>query len=254
MEREANVGGILGQTADLVGSAGRAILIYVLVLGLFSGLGGLFGLASMDDNLFSVRWNDGVFDTQTAGLLGGLFGLVNMVLFVVASYVLLTSLMRAIGRPMHDGGKFWSFVLMSILASIGVLIGFALLIIPGIIVLVRWSAANGYLLSGEHGITDSLGTSWRATDGRGLSIFFAGLLLWIGLSILNGIVLGIFTGTGAVGAGSFAPGVFTSPLFAALMMVSGIVEAFGNAASFAFSIAVFHLVAPTDTSVADVFE
>ena len=44
MEREANVGGILGQTADLVGSAGRAILIYVLVLGLFSGLGGLFGM------------------------------------------------------------------------------------------------------------------------------------------------------------------------------------------------------------------
>ena len=39
MEREADVSGILSQTVDVIGAAGRAVLIYVVVLGLFNGIG-----------------------------------------------------------------------------------------------------------------------------------------------------------------------------------------------------------------------
>ena len=59
MDREADVSGILSQTVDVIGGAGRAVLIYVLILGIFSGIGGLFGLVSMEDNLFSARWIGG---------------------------------------------------------------------------------------------------------------------------------------------------------------------------------------------------
>lgn len=249
MDRDANVGGFLGQTVDVAGSAGRAVLIYVLVLGLFSGLGGLFGWASTEDNLFSFRWTDGVFDTRAAGLVVALFNLASTVVFMIASYFLLTRMLAATGRSMHAGGRFWGFVGMSILAGLGVVLGFALLVIPGIIVLVRWSAANGFLLSGEHGVTGSLGASWRATDGHGLSIFGAGLLLWIGLAILSSVIAGV-----VMGASMTAGGTMFSPAFALTMTLSGIIESFGHAMSFAFSIAVFHLVAPADTSVADVFE
>ena len=138
----------------------------------------------------------GGIDTQTAGLFQGLFALGNMVLFVIASYFLLVQMLHALGRSMSAGARFWSFVGMSILAGIGVGIGFMLLFIPGIIVMVRWSAANGYLLSGEHSITDSLGASWEATKGHGWSIFGAGLLLWIGLTVLNSVILGVVMGTG----------------------------------------------------------
>ena len=137
---------------------------------------------------------------------------------------------------------------MSILAMIGVMIGFVFLVIPGIVVLVRWSAANGFVLTGEHGITGSLGASWEATDGHGLSIFGAGLVVWIALAVLSSVVLGVaFAGVGS-GGGTF------SPLLGLATAISGFTEAFGNAVSFAFSIAVFHLVAPADTSVAEVFE
>ena len=249
MEREASVGGILGQTVDVLGAAGRAVVIYVLVLGLFAGIGGLFGLASLDDNFFSAQWINGRFETQSTGLLSGLFEFAGLILFVIASYLLLKELMAAIGRPMRAGSRFWSFVGMSILAVIGTMIGFVLLVIPGIIVMVRWSAANGYVLNGEHSVTESLGASWEATDGHGLSIFGAGLLMWIVLAVIGATALGIITGVGAPGAA----GLF-SPMFAIWVALSGFMEAFSNAASFAFSIAVFHLVAPASTAVADVFE
>ena len=204
----------------------------------------------MDEGLFSARWIGGGIDTQTAGLFQGLFGVGNVVLFVIASYFLLVQMMQSLGRSMTAGARFWSFVGMSIIAVIGVGIGFVLLIIPGIIVMVRWSAANGYLLGGEHSITDSLGASWEATKGHGWSIFGAGLLLTIGVAVLNSIIVGVVLGTGlATGGGGLA-----SPMFALGVTLSSFVEAFGNAVNFAFSMAVFHLVAPADTSVADVFE
>lgn len=249
MEREADVSGILGQTVDVASGAGRAVLAYVLVLGVFSGLGGLLGVVSLDRNVFTARIAEGGLDTETAGLLSALFELASLVLFVIASYWLLTRMMAAVGRPMRGGARFWSFVGMSILAAIGLMIGFVLLIIPGIILLVRWSAANGFVLTGEHSITGSLGASWEATDGRGLSIFLAGLVLWIAIALLGGVVGGIALGAGMSGAGGMS-----APLLALAVALGEIVSAFGNALSFAFSIAVFHLLAPSDTSVAEVFE
>lgn len=247
MEREADVSGILSQTVDVIGAAGRAVLIYVVVLGLFNGIGGLAGLAEMDDNIFSVGIRSGVLNAETLGLAATLYQLLGLVLYVVAAFFLLRQMLEQIGRPAR-GGNLLSYVAMSVLAMIGLMIGFVLLVIPGLILLVRWSAANGFLLSGDKGITGALGASWEATDGRGLSIFGAGLVLWIGLAVLSSIVVGIVAATGFTASGGF------SPLFGVAMTVSGLIEAFNNAASFAFSIAVFHLVAPADTSVADVFE
>ena len=249
MDHEADVSGILSQTVDVASGAGRAVAVYVLALGLFSGIGGLLGLASMEDDMFSVGFNYDFMVGETAGFLGSLFEIAGLVLFVVASYFLLAQMMAAVGRPMRRGQRFWSFVGMSIFAMIGVMIGFVLLIIPAAILIVRWSAANGFVLGGEHSVTQALGASWEATDGHGMSIFGAGLVLWIALAVLSAVVVGVVAGVGLAGAGAAF-----SPLVALAMAVSGFVEAFGNAVSFAFSIAVFHLVAPADTAVADVFE
>ena len=249
MDHQADVSGILSQTVDVASGAGRALLIYVLVLGGFSGIGGLFGLASMEDDTFSIGFNYDFMVGETAGILGSIFEIGSLVLFVVASYFLLEQMMAAVGRPMRQGRRLASYVGMSILAMIGVMIGVVLLVIPAIILTVRWAAANGFVLDGEHSVTEALGASWEATDGHGLSIFGAGLVLWIALAILSAVVVGVVAGIGFAGSG----GGF-SPLLALAMAASGFVEAFGNATSFAFSIAVFHLVAPSDTSVADVFD
>ena len=249
MDREADVSGILSQTVEVIGAAGRAVLIYVVVLGLFNGIGGFAGLADMEGNFFSARLTDGVLDTQTLGIASALYQLAGLILFLVAGYLLLRQMLAQIGRPPRGGAGFVSFLLMSILAMLGLMIGFVLLIIPALILLVRWSAANGFLLSGEKGITEALGASWEATGGRGWSIFGAGAVLWIGLAVLSSIVVGMVAGAGWAGS---ADGF--SLLFALTRTASGLVESCSNAASFAFSIAVFHLVTPADTSVADVFD
>ena len=70
--------------------------------------------------------------------------------------------------------------------------------------------------------------------------------MWIGLVVLSSIVVGIVAATGFAASGGF------SPLFGVAMTVSGLIEAFNNAASFAFSIAVFHLVAPDKHELASV--
>lgn len=249
MEREASIGGILSQTFETVSAAGRAVLIYTLILGVFSGLGGLFGLASVDDSFLSARIRNGGFDTDTIGLVNGLFETASLVLFVIASYLLLKQMLVAIGRSPAAGSRFWSFLLMSILAIIGMVLGAFVFFIPAIILLVKWSAANGFVLTGKRGITESLGESWSATSGHGLSIFVAGLLLWLFMMIIGGMAVGMIVAIG-VNADS---GLF-SPITAIAVALSSFVESFNYAISFAFSIAVFHLVAPADTSVADVFE
>ena len=165
MEREADVSGILSQTVDVIGAAGRAVLIYVVVLGLFNGIGGLAGLAEMDDNVFSVGIRSGVLNAETLGLAATLYQLLGLVLYVVAAFFLLRQMLEQIGRPAR-GGNLLSYVAMSVLAMIGLMIGFVLLVIPGLILLVRWSAANGFLLSGDKGITGALGTSWVPRDSR----------------------------------------------------------------------------------------
>ena len=79
---------------------------------------------------------------------------------------------------------------------------------------------------------------------------WAGLVLWLSLAVLTGIVSGVI---GGLGLAASSGGVL-SPMLAIAVAVSGFLEALTNAASFAFSIAVFHLVAPASTAVADVFE
>jgi len=245
MDREADVGGILGQTVDVIGGAGRSVAIYTLVLGAIAGIGGLFGLESQGRNAFISVFGGELFRSEASSLVGSLFQLVNLAVFVIATYFLLRQMMIGLGRRPAAESRFWSFLGMSILAGLGTLLGFVVFIIPGFIVMVRWAAANGFVLTGEHSVTGSLGASWEATDGRGWSIFLAGLVITIALAILVGIVMG---------AGFQQLAAASSPLLAVVTAVSGFINAFSNAVNFAFSMAVFHLVAPTDTSVADVFE
>lgn len=249
MDREADVGGILSQTVEVVGSAGRAVLVYTLVLGMLAGVGGLFGLVAMDDTVWSRRIGVTFTNTDTLGLASGAFETLSLIVFVIASYLLLRQMMVGLGRTPAPGSRFWSFLGMSILALIGLGLGFMLFVIPGIILLVKWSAANGYVMTGEHGIRGSLGASWEATSGHGWSILGAGVILWIAMAILSGMLVGVLFGVGMQNlSGAF------QPLTGLVVALSGFVESFTNAVSFAFSIAVFHLLAPADTSVADVFE
>jgi hypothetical protein len=58
-----------------------------------------------------------------------------------------------------------------ILASIGIAIGFVLIIVPGLILLTFWSLIVPWIVLGGAGVTESFGRSWRTVRGYAWNVF-----------------------------------------------------------------------------------
>lgn len=76
------------------------------------------------------------------------------------------------------GVHFGAFFLLCILSGIGILLGTVLLVIPGVILFVRWSLAGPILIGSEKGVTGSLQASWDETRGLFWPILGASLAVY----------------------------------------------------------------------------
>jgi hypothetical protein len=224
---------ILGETFALVKENQREVLIYTAAIGGATALGSLAGLTETVTGAVGF----GAVVSAENGLAAGLFDLVLAVAGIVGIYWLAKTFLRSRRSVVQDENRFWPYVGMSILSAIGLVIGFLLLIVPGIILMVRWSAATGFLLSGREGVIDSLKASWETTRGNGLKIFLAGLVLFIGMAIAIGIVTGIF------GAVSSSAG----------QVVGALLEALVNAVLPAFGIAIYCMLENSGEKLEEVF-
>ena len=237
MDNRASFSGIMGETTRLLSDGVRGWLVFVAVVGGLNALGVLMGWAEPATDVVRAGFN---YTYEPGdGLAEGLFGLGSAIVMIIATYYLLAFLLDLRGRLPERETRIWAYVGMSILSVLGLIVGFILLIVPGIILLVRWSAASGFLLGERKGIVDSLGASWNATRGSSWPIFGAALVLIIALGVI-GFLVG-----GAIGA-------------AGSNLVAGaageFVNAFASAAFIAFGIAVYLLVAGGASSVGEVFE
>lgn len=116
----------------------------------------------------------GLVDEQGAGLMN----LAATAVTLIAQYRLTrASLYRMLGAP-PDGGGMGAFILLGIVAGLGVLLGLVLLVVPGIVLAVRWSISTPILLAGRQGVTEALARSWRATEGHFWPVLFALLVAW----------------------------------------------------------------------------
>lgn len=89
-------------------------------------------------------------------------------------------------------GKFWRYLGLMILLVLGLLLGFLLLIIPGLILAARWSQA-AYLLADENlGPLEALEKSWKRTEGATWQILvFVFLIVGINVLGLLALVVGL---------------------------------------------------------------
>jgi MFS family permease len=221
MERDLSVGSILNETGRLISEAARETLVYVLAIGLLGAAGLWMGWTENVSSSFGF----GFAVSLSNGLAGALFELAAAVASVVGGYLLLRRYLAARGR-LHEGGeRFWAYVGLVILSAIGTVIGFLLLIVPGFILLVRWSAASGFLIGARSGVRDSLKASWDATSGHGWAIFLAGLVVVIGMSVVGGVA-----GSTLIFASTDVAGTATS-----------LVNALNSAVFLAFGIAIYSL-------------
>jgi hypothetical protein len=233
MANEASVGGFLSETTAVIAGKATECGLYVVVIGGLAAIGVIFGWA--DPSSTAIKFGFNV--NANNGLIGALFGLVSAVVNIVAGYLMLREFLAGRGR-LRDGGKrFWPYVGMSILSAIGLVLGLILLIVPGVILMIRWSAASGFLIGDGEGVTDALSKSWQATKGHSWAIFFAALILFFGVGIVDGVVSGLFGILGGM-AGSIA---------------SAFVEAAASTALMAFGIGVYCLVHDNTEELSEVF-
>lgn len=87
------------------------------------------------------------------------------VLVIVAQYRVTRLLLGDVAGAVPTGGGIGAFIVLGILSGLGILLGLLLLVVPGIILFVRWSIAVPILIDTGDGVIDSLRRSWRDTAG-----------------------------------------------------------------------------------------
>jgi hypothetical protein len=107
-------------------------------------------------------------------------------------------------------------ILVGILAGIGILIGFVLIIIPGLILITIWSVAAPVVVLERPGALKALGRSRELVRGNGWQVFGVIVVLVIGVGILAAIIeaIGDSGGTGVGIVVRVIVQILTAPLSA----------------------------------------
>lgn len=131
-----------------------------------------------------------VGSTAPLRLLGG--EVLKSALSMVGGYFLLVAMVRRTGLDSRtDDDAFLPFIGLTILSTLGVMLGFIAVILPGLFIMARWSLAQPLLVAGGRGVMAALGESWERTKGLEFQIIGAALALAIPvIAILIG--LGVF--------------------------------------------------------------
>ncbi|MGH3069267.1 MAG: hypothetical protein ACRDMI_11860 [Streptosporangiaceae bacterium] len=137
------------------------------------------------------------------GLAGGIGLFLGWIVSVVAAFLVQAALVKAVqdvrdGRADLNLGETVSAVLpflgtviiASILAGIGIAIGFVLIIVPGLILLTFWSLIVPSIVIGGEGVLGSFRKSWRTVRGYAWHVFGTYVLVFLILIVFD-IVVGL---------------------------------------------------------------
>jgi hypothetical protein len=93
-----------------------------------------------------------------------------------------------------------SVIAITVLSNLGIVVGFVLLIVPGVILAVGWSVAVPACVIERKSIFESFRRSWEMTRGHRLAIFGVLIIAVVGMTILLLIFMSL-SGALAVGVG-----------------------------------------------------
>ncbi len=159
--------------------------------------------------------------------LGGRFGaFLGWVVGIIAAFLVQAALVKAVqdvrdGRVDLDLGETVRAALpylgpvaaASILAGIGISIGFILIIVPGLILLTFWSLIVPSIVIGGEGVFASFSKSWRTVRGYAWHVFGTYVLVFLILIVFD-IVLGLILVALPLLARSFISSIVSGTLVA----------------------------------------
>lgn len=169
---------------------------------------------------------------------------------VFAQYWITTRVMDARGIASTGAGGyratgFGAVFGVCLLSNLGIILGLVLLIVPGLILAVRWFPAVPALIGEDVGVTEALGESWRKTKGHGAAIFGAMVVIYLPLILVFGMAFGVGMATADGGADPSGTFAFSLP-FNMLTSLAAVIGWHG-------AIAFWELRAPSAPALADVF-
>lgn len=176
--RPRTVGEILGHAFELYRLHWQNLVAIVAAVVVPLSVAQVLLVESITNDGRDLRATDGV--EVGAAVLGGL---VVAVISVLMWTVLTGAITRAaagtfLGRDMDMGesyryglARFWSIVLVGLLAALAIAAGFVLLVIPGFFVLTRLAATLPALVIEDRRGTQELSRSWNLVAGHGWHVF-----------------------------------------------------------------------------------
>jgi hypothetical protein len=158
--RDLKIGNIIDKTLGVLERSAVPVLIFVVVLSALTAPISYFAVGS----------------TAFLRVIGG--ELLKIVAGIVCSYFLLVPMLRRAGFPPRpDDDAMLPFVGLSIISSLGIMLGMLAIILPGLFVMARWSIAQPLLVVRGTGMMASLSESWERTKGNEFQIIVAVLAL-----------------------------------------------------------------------------
>lgn len=103
--------------------------------------------------------------------------ILNIVALVVQYYLIRHLVDRHGLRSADRLGGFGSFFVVGLITGLAVLLGFVLLIIPGIYLFARWSLVDAAVVAENRGFSDAMRRSWDATADNVVPIVVAALMI-----------------------------------------------------------------------------
>jgi hypothetical protein len=107
-------------------------------------------------------------------------------------YALVVTMTERGGLTEHNRARFWPYLALAILSTLGIGLGALLLIVPGLFLWVRWTAAYAFLAAEGSGVIESLAQSFEVTRGNFWPILGA-LVIPLGLILASIVVLVIWS-------------------------------------------------------------
>jgi hypothetical protein len=139
--------------------------------------------------------------------------------------------------------RYGAFVLINLLIVLAVWLGLVLLVVPGVLLLLRWFIAPPFTFSRGLGVMEALAASREATDGHRGAMLGA-LLVLIAVWLVPYVLL-------MVGVGVLA--FNTAPVFGGVGLARLALSGLGGSLSLAFGTGVFRTLVHGKDALAEVF-
>lgn len=174
---------------DNLGLILGAMIVTAIVNGIFTGIGsGLEELIGQSNSGLAVL----IFGPMRAAV--GLIGWIVSVFLSLGLIRLLLNVIRGTGATIADlfgGGRFLvPGVLASLLVGAGVILGLAVLIVPGVILALGWMFVQPLIVDRGLGPVEAIQESWRLTRGEKGGLFLW-MLVCVGLCLLGVMACGV---------------------------------------------------------------